>query len=134
MRARRCNHALAACAIALAACAGQVDDAGDDRAHDAPVGQLGLSLRIGSFELSDVQFTISRDDGFMQQGAIPLRSDDGSFDATIVLPAATGYRIVLEASTDDGLLCNGSSDFDVAVGQHTAVRLLVHCHANALGK
>jgi hypothetical protein len=120
----RCGLLLV-CAIVIAGCEGSLSGFTEDERASAPLGQAGFALRIGDIEVTAVKLTITRR-GFQHSASAPL-ADDGSFSALVFLPAASGYRVVLEALTSAGVLCSGAADFDVEVGRKTMVELRLHC-------
>lgn len=128
------THRIEAAAIAaliLAACQSVISDPDSDSTANAgptPPGRLSFALSLTEdLDISEVTYTITRDGGFAQAGAVDVTDD--SFKALVLLPSATAYQLDLQAKTVTGAVCTGQSRFDIWPDSKTAVNVVIRCPA-----
>ena len=81
-----------------------------------------LGARVTSFEYSITNGAGELIDARALDGA----AGEGVF-FEIDLPGGLGYAVTVNAQTDDGLRCSGSSQFDVRIGQRSDVAIELEC-------
>lgn len=110
--------------LASASACGSVEAPGalHDIAGRAAFAVTGLDVRVSS-----LTFSIENAAGEL----VRERTEEGSlaFAFELDLPAGAGYVVRVQAQTDDGQSCTGSSSFDVAIGQRSEVALTLTCSA-----
>jgi hypothetical protein len=88
----------------LSACKAELEN---PSSGSEPSGQVSLALQVApGVEVSEVHYAITRDDGYRQEGSIPLSAGGNAFSGLFVLPAAIGYALALQATTTTGPVCS----------------------------
>ena len=106
-----------------------------DTPHDGPVNDLG-EVSVGlvvdpGTTINTATFLISGPQGFSRGGAIDV-SRSGTLSTTVLaLPPGIGFTISLTAAVVGGGACAGTTTFDIASHQQTAVVVPILCHEGA---
>jgi hypothetical protein len=105
---------------------------------DGPTGSVGLLLTLpdGS-QVAVVSWAITGPNNaatIVQSGSINVQKSGGAMFLVSKIPAATGYRVVLSAtSVDGGIACEGSASFAVIARATSQVNVQLACNAANAG-
>ena len=107
-----------------------------DRNVNGNVGSIGLAIQLaGGATVNTVSYEITGNGITPIRGSIPV-SDPGATVSVLVngIPAGTGYRVDLTATSTDGrTTCAGSATFNVVAAQTTAVAVVLQCRGPGAG-
>jgi hypothetical protein len=118
--------------IAAFGCASACIRSQESEPVDAPrsADQVSVALEIpngGSIDIDRLTFTLTRPDGYRSSGVIPLANDGTTFNGLLRLPLGTGYQLTASATTATGVMCTGTSTFDVREGGNPPLQLDLQC-------
>ncbi len=118
------RFAAVACTFATAGCRDLPDDAIEGK------GTIRVALTVqGNVTLNSVDWRVlSAASAILAQGTINTSNMSASASVSVGVPSGTGDRVTMNATTNVGTTCMGTSaPFDVVVGQATAVSVTVSC-------
>ena len=101
-----------------------------DTEHGDANGSLLLDLMLADgIVINSVSWELSGNDMEPMSGTIDTSSPNSTASVEVYgLPPGEAYRVELSATSEDGnVSCEGSAEFDVAIGATTNVMVRLHC-------
>jgi hypothetical protein len=113
--------------VGTACSSGQGGGAGINGGGETAAGEVGLQLRVGSFLVQQLTYTLTNG-SFTSTGTVDVGDADALSFVIPNVPAGTGFQLSISGTTTDGASCSGKAGpFAVVARETTVVAMELAC-------